>query len=108
MSKGTKQTDKKADGFKALEKNILLEEPNPYFCTEEEKEFFPEFKKKYPDASIHENTGIGIAICKDDVARMIFAYQMIGASRAYGYLAGNVMQDSFFMEAEGLVILKNF
>ena len=96
---------KETAGYKRFRENVLEEEPNPYFCQEEEKGFFEEFKKDFPDATFHENTVIGTAVCKDKTARFVLGYEMLGASKAYAYLSGSLLLDTMEAETEGIALI---
>lgn len=96
---------KESAEYKKFKEKVLDEEPNPYFCQEEEKRFFEEFKKDFPDATFHENTVIGTAVCKDKTARFVLGYEMLGASKAYAYLSGSLLLDTMEAETEGIALI---
>ncbi len=103
----TKKKKEMSAGCRKLIESVSEQYPNPYFCDEDEMKFFTELKKEFPDASKHENTGIGNVICKDKMSRIVLAYEMIGASKAYAYMASSIMLDSFDLETEGIFLLNN-
>ena len=91
--------------YEIFKDRVLEEDPNPYYCYEGEEELFEDFKKEFPEASIHDKTGMGIAVCKDDMARVILAFEMIGASKSYAYMCGSLLIDSSDLEVEAIRLL---
>ena len=77
--------------YNKMKAELEEERPWPYFPEEgDPKEFFEELKKEYPNASLHMKTGMGVAICVDDDARIDLATMIIGAEQCllfYSHMA---------------------
>lgn len=98
---------KETVGYKRFKENVISEEPNPYFCQKDEIKYFAELKKEFPDATLHDNTVIGTAICKDKITRFALAYELLGVSKAYVYLSKALLLDIMDAEMEGIAIMNS-
>ncbi|MCR4813436.1 MAG: hypothetical protein K5879_01260 [Lachnospiraceae bacterium] len=84
---------------------VEREYPRPYYYFDEDGKYAKRYVKANPGASIHEDTQIGNVLCKDNNSRLMYAYELLGASRAYAYISGNLFTEAMKAEAESVCII---
>ena len=87
--------------YNKMKVELEEERPWPYFPEEgDPKEFFEELKKEYPNASLPMKTGMGVAICVDDDARIDLATMIIGAEQCLLFYSQKAFTEIGEMEIE--------